>query len=313
MYSSKRSTVSGIVRLLLRQRRHLGRKVVDERRLDEIVLAERLEDRRGDLSRRPSPARPRRRAARPAPRPPSRDRRSPSPARRCRAAATRRPARASRSDRRRNGGVSEIVCSPNVHLVAARSAFRATSLQHLLGQRHQVVVVGVAPVELEHRELGVVLRRDPLVPEVAVDLEHPLDAADRQPLQIQLRRDAHVQPHVERVVMRDERPRQRAAGDRLHHRRLDLEEPAGDQELADRRDDAAAHLEHAPRVGVDDQIEIALAVADLDVLQPVPLLRQRQQALGEKLERRRPDRELVASWSGTAGPRRRPSRRNRAA
>ena len=55
----------------------------------------------------------------------------------------------------------------------------------------------------------------------------------------------------------------------------------------------AAHLEHPARVGIDDQIEIALAVADLDVLQPVPLLGQRHEALGEELERRRPDRQLV--------------------
>ena len=165
--------------------------------------------------------------------------------------------------------------------------------EHVLGQRHQVVVVGVAQVELQHRELGVVLGRNPLVPEVTVDLEHTFDAPHRQPLQIQLGRDPHVQPHVERVVVGHERPRQRAAGDRLHHRRLDLEEPAVGQEVAHRRDDAAAHLEHAARVGVDDQIEVALAIADFDVLQAVPLLRQRQQALGEELQLRRPDGELA--------------------
>ena len=93
--------------------------------------------------------------------------------------------------------------------------------------------------------------------------------------------------------MRDERPRQRAAGDRLHHRRLDFEVAARVQERADRGEHAAAHLEHPPRLGIDDQIEIALAVADLDVLQPVPLLRQRHEALGQELQRRRPDRQLV--------------------
>ena len=93
-----------------------------------------------------------------------------------------------------------------------------------------------------------------------------LDAAHDEPLQIELGRDAHVERHVERVVMRDERARQRAARHRLHHRRLDLEEAARDQKLANRRDDTAAHLEHAPRVRVDDQIEIALPVACLDVL-----------------------------------------------
>ena len=56
---------------------------------------------------------------------------------------------------------------------------------------------------------------------------------------------------------------------------------------------AAADLEHLADVGVDDEVEVALPIADLDVLQPVPLLRQRQEALGEELEPRRPDRELV--------------------
>ena len=102
--------------------------------------------------------------------------------------------------------------------------------EHLLGHVHQLAVLAVGLVELEHRELGVVLRRDPLVPEVAVDLVDALQAADDQPLQVQLRRDAQEELHVERVVMRHERPRQRAAGDRLHHRRLDLEVAAGVQE-----------------------------------------------------------------------------------
>ena len=85
----------------------------------------------------------------------------------------------------------------------------------------------------------------------------------------------------------------RAAGDRLHHRRLDFEVAARRHELANRGDDAAPRLEHPPRIGVDDEIEIALAVADLDVGQPVPLLGQRHQALREEVQPRRPDRELV--------------------
>ena len=55
----------------------------------------------------------------------------------------------------------------------------------------------------------------------------------------------------------------------------------------------AAHLEDPARVRVDDQIEVALAVAGLDVLQAVPFLGQRDEALGEELEARRPDRQLV--------------------
>ena len=62
-----------------------------------------------------------------------------------------------------------------------------------------------------------------------------------------------------------------------------------------RRERLAAHLEHLARLRIDDQIEIALAVADFDVGQAMPLLRQRQVALREELDARRPDRQLVGA------------------
>ena len=97
---------------------------------------------------------------------------------------------------------------------------------------------------------------------------------------------------IQGVVVRDERPRERAAGDRLHHRRLDFQESAGVEEPADGCDDSRPRLEHLPRIRIDDEIEIALPVPRLDVRQPVPLLRKWQQSLDEKLETLGPDREL---------------------
>ena len=96
----------------------------------------------------------------------------------------------------------------------------------LLGQPHHVGVVAVGLVQLEHRELGVVAGDDALVAEHPPDLEHPLEAADHEPLEVQLGRDAQVQVQVERVVVRDERLGRRAARDRVEHRRLDLDEAA---------------------------------------------------------------------------------------
>ena len=122
--------------------------------------------------------------------------------------------------------------------VAQRGASRSTAsrqpAEQLLGELHQVLVGRVRLVELEHRELGIVLRRQPFVAEVAVDLEDALEAADHEPLQVELGRDAQVEIEVERVVVGDERPRRGAAGDRLHHRRLDLEEAARVEERAER-------------------------------------------------------------------------------
>ena len=123
------------------------------------------------------------------------------------------------------------------------------TMQQPLDQVHQVAVVRVGPVQLEHRELGVVPGRHALVAEIAIDLVDALEAADHQALEIQLRRDAQVHVHVERVVVRDERPRGRAAGDRLHHRRLDFDEIARVEEVAQVAHDARALAEHLARLG----------------------------------------------------------------
>ena len=85
------------------------------------------------------------------------------------------------------------------------------------------------------------------------------------------------------------------AGNRLHHGRLDFEIAARVEELAQRRKDLAAHLEHFAGLRVDDQIEITLAVADLDIGQAVPFFRHRHVAFCEELQARRPNRQLVGA------------------
>ena len=117
-------------------------------------------------------------------------------------------------------------------------------MQQPLDQLHELVVVGVGPVQLEHRELGVVLGRQPFVAEIAVDLVDALEAADDQPLQIELRRDAQVHVQIERVVVRHERPRRRAARNRLHHRRLDFHEIERIEIVAQVAQDARAGAKH---------------------------------------------------------------------
>ena len=123
---------------------------------------------------------------------------------------------------------------------ACRSTVSREALEHALDQVHEVAVVGVRLVQLQHRELGVVPRRQPFVAEVAVDLVDALEAADDEPLQVQLGRDAQVHVDVERVVVRDERLRDGAARDHLQHRRLDFEEVERVEEAAQVLHDARA-------------------------------------------------------------------------
>jgi hypothetical protein len=116
--------------------------------------------------------------------------------------------------------------------VRRRRHGRGDVADHRLDQVHHVVVVGERLVELEHRELRVVRPVDALVAEVLADLVDALEPADDQPLQVQLVGDAQVEPHVERVVMRDERPRRGAAVQRLKHGRLHLDVAALVEEAA---------------------------------------------------------------------------------
>ncbi len=93
--------------------------------------------------------------------------------------------------------------------------------------------------------------------------------------------------------MRRERPRERAASHRLHHRRLHFEEAPAIEKPPNGRHDPRAGFEHLTRVGIDDQIEIPLAIPGLDVAEPVPFLGQRAEALRQEVNPGRPDGQFV--------------------
>ena len=169
---------------------------------------------------------------------------------------------------------------------------------HRFGQVHDLDVRGVGLVQLEHRELGVVPGADAFVAEVAVDLVDALEAAHDQALEVELRRHAQVELEVERVVVGGERTRGGAAGDVMHHRRLHFEEAARVEPAAHRSDHLRAHHEDLARIRVHDQVDVALAVALLDVGQAVPLVRERAQRLGQQAQRVDLHRQFAGTGAG---------------
>jgi hypothetical protein len=165
---------------------------------------------------------------------------------------------------------------------------------HAAAQHHHVPVVLEGRVRLEHGELGVVLGVDALVAEDAAQLEDPVHAPHQQALEVQLAGDPQVQVGVERVVVGDERARQRPARHRQQDRRLDLDVAAGLHRLAQAAHGRRTHPRGRAGLRVDDQVQLALARADLDVGEPLPLVRQRPQRLGEQLDPFGLDRQLAA-------------------
>jgi hypothetical protein len=91
----------------------------------------------------------------------------------------------------------------------------------------------------------------------------------------------------------DEGPRGGAAIDGLQHRGLDLEEAPAVEHPPHGGHDAAALHDQATRLLVDEQVEVALAEAHLDVGQTVPLLGQGREALAEQLGAAHIHRELT--------------------
>ena len=193
-------------------------------------------------------------------------------------------------------------------LLAVRDLERAGDVAHdgahqVFDHPRHVVVVGVGLVGLEERELGIVAVRDALVPEDPADLVDLVEPADHQPLEVQLQRDAQRQLAVERVVVRRERPGGGAPGAVLQDRRLDLHEAAPVEEPPHRRDNSRARARDLARALVGDQVQLALAVARLDVAQAVPLLGQRPQRLADHAPAPYGDRDLLAARTEQPPPR----------
>ena len=163
-----------------------------------------------------------------------------------------------------------------------------------LGDVHHIRVVCVRLIELDRRELRIVADVHALVAEDAAHLVDAVETADDEALEVELRRDAQVEVDVERIVVRDERASRSAAGDRREHRRLDFEVIARIEVRADGLDDLRALAEGLADLRVHDEVEVALTVADVDILQAVELLRQRAQGFREQVKVLDADRHLTA-------------------
>ena len=190
-------------------------------------------------------------------------------------------------------GLGQVELAALVHEGFGAQRLARGVADQALGEVHQRAVVRVRLVELHHGEFGVVARAEAFVAEVAVDLEHLLQAAHHQALEVELGRDAQEQLHVERVVVGGEGLGRGAARDGMHHRRLDLEEAVAGHVVADRLHQAAAGHEGVAGLLAHDEVHIALAVLGLGVGEAVELVGQRAQALGEEADLAALDRQLA--------------------
>ena len=151
---------------------------------------------------------------------------------------------------------------------------------HVLSKLHHAVVIRVRLIELHQRELRIVLHVEAFISEDAADLVDSLKSADDQSLQVELQGNAELLVLVERIKMRDERTRGRAARVVDKHRRLDFHEIPRVEIAADAGNDLRPLDEGRLDLRVHDEVDISLAVADVRVRQAVELLRKNLQGFG---------------------------------
>ena len=107
------------------------------------------------------------------------------------------------------------------------------------------------------------------VAEVTAELIHTLEASDDEALQIKLIGDTQIERDIQRVVMRDEGARSSTARDRLQYGRIDLDVATFVEELAHRIEDLRTLEEDILDMAIDDEVNIALAEAELRISEAV--------------------------------------------
>mmetsp|Transcript_91884 Transcript_91884/g.134285 ORF Transcript_91884/g.134285 Transcript_91884/m.134285 type:complete len:259 (+) Transcript_91884:432-1208(+) len=165
--------------------------------------------------------------------------------------------------------------------------FKAAAYLHgiftndILRDADHILVVSVGFIEFNAGELGVVARADAFIAEDSPELEHPLESTDHHPLEVQLRGDAQVELHIQRIVVRDKGASIGTPNVTGHHGSLDFDIVAILQIAAHALHDGCAFAERVADLSIHNQVHIAPPVPDIYVGEPLKLVGKRQDGLGE--------------------------------
>ena len=172
-------------------------------------------------------------------------------------------------------------------LVDIGNLHRAVQLHGQLGYHFfrnldDVFQIAVGLVQFYRRKFRVVARVDAFVAEAAVHFIDSFQTADEQALQVQFRRNAQVNIHVEGVVVGLEGTGSRAAGNRVQHRRFYFQKAPFVQILTNALDNLGPFNKRVFYFRIDDEIQIPLAIARFLIRQAVEFFRQGTERLGQQ-------------------------------
>ena len=154
--------------------------------------------------------------------------------------------------------------------------------QQLFSQVHDVFIVGICLIELEHGEFWIVFGVHAFVTEYTTDFVNFIKAADNQTFQVQLKSDTQIHIDIEAVVMCDKWTSSSTACDIVQNRGLNFQITFCIQEVAQLFDDHGTFYEYVTNFWVHDKVNVSLTVSQVSVGQTMEFFRQRQQGFGQQ-------------------------------
>ena len=154
--------------------------------------------------------------------------------------------------------------------------------KHVLGQIHQVVVVGIGHIKLAAGVLRVVSLINRLVSEVLADFENPVKTTDNALFQVELRGNSHVEFHIQVVVVGHKGSGCGTSRDHVHHGGLHLQESQIGQVLSHEPQNLGPGDEGLAGPAIHDQVKVSLPESRLVVLESDVRFRKHVQAGGQQ-------------------------------
>ena len=155
--------------------------------------------------------------------------------------------------------------------------------EHIFGEVHEVVEIGVGHVELAGCVFGVVGLINGLVSEVFAYFEDSLKTSYYAFFEEEFRGNSHVEFHIKIIVMGDKRSGCSSSRDHIHHGSLYLNEIHFGQVVSHIGDHFGPHNEGFPGLVVHDHIKVPFSVSAFSVLESCMGIGQHVQARGEQL------------------------------
>jgi len=197
-----------------------------------------------------------------------------------------------------NLGVGPLALGVEKNLGAATGKVLDQTLDHALGDVHQVLHISVGHIEFANCEFRVVGKINALVTEHASDFVDAVKSTNDEFLEVKFGGDAKVKVEIEVVVVGNEWLGGSTSSKHRHHGRLNFHKTQVVEITANIVNDLATLDEQLAGVVIEDEVKVTLAVTRFLILETKVTRRKLVEVGREELNLARVDAEFALLGAG---------------